>query len=172
MHQAESVHSTQRSSFHRIATPEHADDLAGMAWWNALSEQDRRRWTRIAGDTGRAVDAWRAFKAATGRDPEKAAQNERDWRYGYNAAFAAKMAGKPTPQAPRGVDGLSYQAGAVEGRAAAERELDPKDVLTDLFVEEMHPDAAWLAEMVIKRLRDSGFEIRPADDYPKTGRGA
>jgi hypothetical protein len=50
--------------------------------------------------------------------------------------------------------------------AAMGRELDPKDVLTDLFgsgdfpAEVLDPEHA--AEIVIKRLRDAGFEIRPA----------
>jgi hypothetical protein len=38
------------------------DDELGMAWWNALTEQERARWSREAGNTGRAVDAWQAFK--------------------------------------------------------------------------------------------------------------
>jgi hypothetical protein len=40
------------------------DDEAGMAWWNALTEQERANWSAIAGDTGRAKDAWEAFKRA------------------------------------------------------------------------------------------------------------
>jgi hypothetical protein len=38
------------------------DEIAGMAWWNSLPEQDRRRWMSRAGDTGRAADAWAVFK--------------------------------------------------------------------------------------------------------------
>jgi hypothetical protein len=41
-----------------------------MAWWNALSEKDRRYWMREADNTGRAVDAWEAFKRAGHREPE------------------------------------------------------------------------------------------------------
>jgi hypothetical protein len=37
------------------------DDELGMAWWNALTEQERTRWSRLAG-TGRAKDAWELFK--------------------------------------------------------------------------------------------------------------
>jgi hypothetical protein len=40
------------------------DDELGIAWWNALSEKERAYWMHLAGDTGRAVDAWRAFKRA------------------------------------------------------------------------------------------------------------
>ena len=36
-----------------------ADEL-GMAWWNALTEQDRRKWSRLG--TGVAKDAWELFK--------------------------------------------------------------------------------------------------------------
>jgi hypothetical protein len=38
------------------------DDAMGMAWWNNLTPKERREWMRRAGDTGRAVDAWEAFK--------------------------------------------------------------------------------------------------------------
>src|SRR5216684_95998 len=37
------------------------DDEIGMAWWNALTEQERAKWSRLAG-TGRAKDAWELFK--------------------------------------------------------------------------------------------------------------
>ncbi len=54
------------------------DALAGMAWWNALSEVDRARWLETArkrnqlaaghvrytlDDIPSAADAWAAFKA-------------------------------------------------------------------------------------------------------------
>jgi len=38
------------------------DDELGMAWWNALSERQRAKWSAIAGNTGRVKDAWEAFK--------------------------------------------------------------------------------------------------------------
>jgi hypothetical protein len=38
------------------------DDELGMAWWNRLTEQERREWALRAG-TGRAVDAWELAKA-------------------------------------------------------------------------------------------------------------
>src|SRR5712672_819174 len=38
------------------------DDELGMAWWNALSERQRAKWSEIAGNTGRVKDAWEAFK--------------------------------------------------------------------------------------------------------------
>lgn len=41
---------------------ERDDAAAGMIWWNALDDKQRKYWMRIAGDTGRAIDAWRAFK--------------------------------------------------------------------------------------------------------------
>jgi hypothetical protein len=50
--------------------PLHDDPETGMAWWNALSEKDRRYWIREADNTGRAVDAWEAFKRAGHREPE------------------------------------------------------------------------------------------------------
>ena len=42
--------------------------------------------------------------------------------------------------------------------------LTPKEVLADLFAEELHPDPERMAEMVIKRLQDAGFKIVAADD--------
>ncbi|MER9634263.1 hypothetical protein [Mesorhizobium sp. M0228] len=41
-----------------------ADEHAGMAWWNALDEDGRRDWMQQAGNTGRAADAWKAYKRA------------------------------------------------------------------------------------------------------------
>ena len=54
-------------------------------------------------------------------------------------------------------------------RRLSERELDPKDVLTDLFEEELLPDTAAIADLVIQRLRDAGFEIRPAEKEARHG---
>jgi hypothetical protein len=39
-----------------------SDDERGVAWWNALTARQRKRWMRLAGDTGRARDAWETFK--------------------------------------------------------------------------------------------------------------
>jgi hypothetical protein len=38
-----------------------SDDELGIKWWNSLTEQDRIKWSRLAG-TGRAKDAWEVFK--------------------------------------------------------------------------------------------------------------
>jgi hypothetical protein len=43
-----------------------ADDDLGMAWWNGLSERERAKWSREAGNTGRAMDAWEAFNRGRG----------------------------------------------------------------------------------------------------------
>ena len=58
MDQAACVLSTPRT----VAPLPSDDDMIGMCWWNSLSERDRRHWMRLAGDTGRAVDAWQAYK--------------------------------------------------------------------------------------------------------------
>jgi hypothetical protein len=56
-------------------------------------------------------------------------------------------------------------------RTGASCDLDPKDVLADLFGEELPlEDPARVAEMVIERLRDAGFEIRPAEEKSTLGR--
>lgn len=39
-----------------------ADETAGMVWWNALTEEERRHWMATAGDTGVVADAWAAYK--------------------------------------------------------------------------------------------------------------
>jgi len=36
----------------------------GIAWWNSLSLQERKKWMRLAGNTGVAADAWAAFQAS------------------------------------------------------------------------------------------------------------
>jgi len=43
------------------------DDRTGMAWWNALTDAARRFWMQQAGNTGRAVDAWGAYKLHAAR---------------------------------------------------------------------------------------------------------
>jgi SOS response regulatory protein OraA/RecX len=48
-------------------------------------------------------------------------------------------------------------------RRLSEREVSPKDVLTDLFVEELHPDPEWMADRVIERLADAGYIIWPTE---------
>src|SRR5258707_10273073 len=64
MTQADSVLSTPPTNTSANNPPEvmtHDDEL-GMAWWNALSERQRAKWSAIAGNTGRVKDAWEAFK--------------------------------------------------------------------------------------------------------------
>lgn len=39
-----------------------SDGEAGMAWWNGLSDDERKQWAIRAGNTGRASDAWEAYK--------------------------------------------------------------------------------------------------------------
>jgi hypothetical protein len=38
------------------------DGQKGMEWWNGLSDDDRKQWAAKAGNTGRAADAWEAYK--------------------------------------------------------------------------------------------------------------
>jgi hypothetical protein len=44
------------------STAEIADAVAGMAWWNRLTEPQRKMWTLIAGSAVPA-EAWEEFKA-------------------------------------------------------------------------------------------------------------
>jgi hypothetical protein len=48
-----------------LGQPMTKDDELGVAWWNALTKQERAKWSAIAGNTGRAKDAWEAFKRAS-----------------------------------------------------------------------------------------------------------
>lgn len=41
-----------------------ADERAGMAWWNAMSEHARREWLRKARSAVPA-EAWAAYRAGT-----------------------------------------------------------------------------------------------------------
>jgi hypothetical protein len=47
----------------RIGMRPETDAKIGMAWWNRLTEEERREWMHRAGDTGVAADAWAVFKA-------------------------------------------------------------------------------------------------------------
>lgn len=48
-------------------SPETQDDLAGIAWWNALTEEDRLFWCRAA-ITATPAEAWRYYKRAMSQD--------------------------------------------------------------------------------------------------------
>jgi hypothetical protein len=58
----------------REATP---DELAGMAWWNGLSEAERGEWLRRAGSEVLA-DAWAAFRRRGQNEARLCPANERD----------------------------------------------------------------------------------------------
>lgn len=45
-------------------TVQTQDETKGMAWWNGLSDEQRKEWMARAGNTGVAADAWAAFKTA------------------------------------------------------------------------------------------------------------
>lgn len=54
------------------------DALAGLAWWDAITDGERVYWMDRAGNSGVATDAWAAFKRS--RDP--LAQLDDDERFG------------------------------------------------------------------------------------------
>jgi hypothetical protein len=66
MTRADRMHSTPRITASKTNPPDQApmtpDDEIGMAWWNALTKQERAQWSAIAGNTGRPKDAWEAFR--------------------------------------------------------------------------------------------------------------
>lgn len=49
-----------------------ADDLAGVEWWNSLSEPRRADWLRLAVST-KPADAWAEFKRRTHEDQAEVA---------------------------------------------------------------------------------------------------
>lgn len=49
------------SNEHRCDPKPTADEAAGIAWWNGLSEADRAAWLKGAGSAVPA-EAWAAFK--------------------------------------------------------------------------------------------------------------
>jgi hypothetical protein len=67
MTQADSVLSTPPTNTSANNPPGEMtrDDELGMIWWNALNDRERAKWSAIAGNTGRAKDAWEAFKRGT-----------------------------------------------------------------------------------------------------------
>lgn len=54
---------------HGSNPPIRADEIAGMAWWNGMPEAERQEWTRHAGNTGVAADAWAEYKRRTPNRP-------------------------------------------------------------------------------------------------------
>jgi hypothetical protein len=47
-----------------------ADDLAGVEWWNSLSEPRRSDWLRLA-DSTKPADAWTEYKRRVQGDHTK-----------------------------------------------------------------------------------------------------
>ena len=58
-----------------VPDPE-ANPEQGIEWWNAMEEASRREWMRAAGDTGRVVDAYRAYLTQLARDE---AESQGEW---------------------------------------------------------------------------------------------
>jgi hypothetical protein len=53
---------------------ERDESAAGMIWWNALDDKERKSWMERAGNTGCAFDAWKAF-----RNAQEAERAEREY---------------------------------------------------------------------------------------------
>jgi hypothetical protein len=51
-----------------IAREPTADERAGMAWWNSLSEPRRGDWLLMAG-SAKAADAWAEYKRRSHAQP-------------------------------------------------------------------------------------------------------
>jgi len=86
-----------------------------MAWWNALSEPQRAKWSALAGNTGRIKDAWEAFKRGSVDQTPPVDQARRRFlitaaagsMIGAGSLAAAAMAPNDVPAAvtvPQGTD--------------------------------------------------------------------
>lgn len=99
-----------------------SDEVAGMYWWNSMSEPQRSAvmqlakansvaeawdWHKLTVETGKEID----LKAIC-RGNNRANQDEKSWTAGYRAGYS----GKP-PDVPPDVDRLSWISGLIEGKA-------------------------------------------------------
>jgi hypothetical protein len=100
----------------------NADEIAGMYWWNRMSENERRAvlqlakansvaeawdWHKQALATGDAID----IKAVYGKG-NSVIQDEKSWTAGYLAGHSGQPADPPSD-----VDRLAWISGLIEGKA-------------------------------------------------------
>jgi hypothetical protein len=97
-----------------------ADEIAGMYWWNSLTEQQRAAALQLA-KANTVAEAWDWQKrvretegidvrAAYGKG-DRVTQDEKSWTTGYLAGHSGKPA-----DAPSDVDRLSWISGLIEGK--------------------------------------------------------
>jgi hypothetical protein len=99
-----------------------ADEVAGIYWWNSMSENERGAvlhlakansvaeawdWHKQALATGDAIDIKTVYATGGG-----IMQDEKSWTEGYLAGHSGKPA-----DVPSGVDRLAWISGLIEGKA-------------------------------------------------------
>jgi hypothetical protein len=99
-----------------------ADEVAGMYWWNSMSERERSAvmqlakansvaeawdWHKLTVEAGKGIE----MKAIYGRN-NGVTQDEKSWTAGYSAGCSGRPADVP-PDADR----LSWISSLIEGKA-------------------------------------------------------
>src|SRR5260370_35997472 len=99
-----SIHPKNASANNPPGVMTHDDEL-GMAWWNALSERQRAKWSATAGNTGRVKDAWEAFKRGSVDQTPPVDTTRRHFLLAVGGGTAAMLAAtipEPATTAPAG----------------------------------------------------------------------
>jgi hypothetical protein len=98
--------------------PSQSDDQLDMTWWNGLTKQERAKWSTIAGNTGRAKDAWEAFKRAREADDQLPAAGPSPMTTQTIAPEGARLSpSSPTSASPPGAS--QTRCGPIEPVAAS-----------------------------------------------------
>lgn len=106
-----------------------ADERDGIAWWNGLSEDDRRFWLACA-VSAIPAEAWACYKrcqaeagSAMLEDTPRIAQERRSWMQGATDAFHGRAAREDAG------DPLAYASGRIEGEAWRKEGRDLAEML-------------------------------------------
>ena len=108
------------------------DEIAGMAWWNLLTEQERSRWMSRAGDTGRAADAWAVFKRDSLSGSDMSEKPNADALALPSAMQAPMMSSHPDPEA-RAAFNRMYEERAKREAERPKVEAEGREALGRLF---------------------------------------
>jgi hypothetical protein len=153
--------------------PMTRDDELGIAWWNSLTEQERARWSAIAGNTGRVKDAWEAFKRGSLRSPsiswDQSPPVEKARRRFLSVAAGASVVGVGSLAVAAAMPAAAI-APTVSARAAdslpASQGMDAaSDALADALVRLIY------AQEVYARAEDASAKWEAEHPAPKSRKG-
>jgi len=99
-----------------------ADEVAGMYWWNSMTEKQRSAALQMAkaNSIAEAWD-WQKDQLADGQGIDvknvvgklkPITQDAKSWEAGYKNGHGGTL-----DETPKGVDGLAYTSGLIEGQA-------------------------------------------------------